>query len=312
MQAQFAPRRLVTAIAICQALAMSSLGKTLGRPNCDAFRPVADPGQSRPMDAAVFQPLHHTNCRSVCSSCNLREICLPMGLTKLELDYVDRRLVAGRRKVPRGGPCIGLAIGSTSLYAVWTGSFKTCLSTADGREQVTGFQLGGELLGLDGIDSRQHGLDAVALEDSLGLRDSLRRLRELTQEVSSLQQQFHRIMSREIVRTHGAMVSLGSMYAEERLAAFLLNLANRLQARGFSATAVSLRMSREEIASFLGLTLGTVSRSFCQAAGARVAVRPQPADPDHRSAGAAAIARRGPAADAEPIPGRGPALARNG
>ena len=90
------------------------------------------------MDAAVFQRLHHTDCRSVCSSCNLREICLPVGLSKLELDYIDRRLVAGRRKVPRGGYLYRAGDRFDSLYAVWTGSFKTCQSTADGREQVTG------------------------------------------------------------------------------------------------------------------------------------------------------------------------------
>jgi CRP/FNR family transcriptional regulator, anaerobic regulatory protein len=214
------------------------------------------------MDSPVFQRLHQSSCRSVCSSCNLREICLPVGLTKLELDYVDRHLVADRRKVPRGGYLYRAGDRFESLHAVWTGSFKTCLSTADGREQVTGFQLCGELLGLDGIDSRLHGFDAVALEDSRVCVIRFEDLEDLTQEVSSLQQQFHRAMSREIVRTHGAMLLLGSLYAEERLAAFLLNLANRLQARGFSGTAVSLRMSREEIASFLGLTLGTISRSF--------------------------------------------------
>ena len=85
----------------------------------------------------------------------------------------------------------------------------------------------------------------------------------LSLEVASLQQQqFNRIMSREIVRNHGVMLLLGSMYAEERLAAFLLNLTYRLQARGFSASSVLLRMTREEIGSFLGLTLETVSRTF--------------------------------------------------
>ena len=214
------------------------------------------------MDAPVFERLHHANCRSVCSSCNLREVCLPVGLTKHELDYVDRRLVTGRRKVRRGGYLFRTGERAESLYAVWTGSFKTSVLTADGREQVTGFQLGGELLGLDGIDSRLHALDAVALEDSVACVIRLEDLERLTQEVGSLQQQFHRVMSREIVRTQGTMLLLGSMYAEERLAAFLLNLAHRLQARGFSATALTLRMSRDEIASFLGLTLGTISRSF--------------------------------------------------
>ena len=171
---------------------MSGLGNTLADDAADA--PAADPGQSRPMDAAVFKHLHHADCRSVCSSCNLREICLPVGLTKLELDYIDRRLVAGRRKVPRGGYLYRTGERFDSLYAIWTGSFKTCQSMADGREQVTGFQLGGDLLGLDGIDSRQHGLDAVALEDSWVCVIRFEDFEDLAQEVGSLRQQFHRIM----------------------------------------------------------------------------------------------------------------------
>jgi CRP/FNR family transcriptional regulator len=214
------------------------------------------------MDPAVFKPLHHANCRVMCSSCNLREICLPVGLTRLELEYIDRRLVTSRRKVPRGGYLYRAGDPFDSLFAVWTGFFKTCLSATDGREQVTGFQMGGELLGLDGIDTRRHAVDAVALEDSQVCVIRYEELEELTGEVGSLQQQLHRIMSREIVRGQNVMLLLGSMHAEERLAAFLLNLAHRLQARGFSATLVTLRMTREEIGSFLGLTVETVSRSF--------------------------------------------------
>src|SRR5262249_3252823 len=150
------------------------------------------------MDSPVFGRLHQPSCRSVCSSCNLREICLPVGLTKFELDYIDRRLVAARRKVRRDSHLFRIGDRMESLYAVWTGSFKTWLSTADGREQGTGFQLGGELLGLDGIDSRLHKLDAIALEDSQVCVIRLEDLEELTQEVASLQQQFHRVMSREI------------------------------------------------------------------------------------------------------------------
>jgi CRP/FNR family transcriptional regulator len=219
-------------------------------------------GKKSNMDHAVFKHLHHANCRVACSSCNLREICLPVGLSKHELEYIDRRMVGARRKVPRGAYLYRARDRFDSVYAVWTGFFKTCLSAPDGREQVTGFQMGGELLGLDGIGSNLHEVDAIALEDSQVCVIHFDALEELAKEVGSLQQQLHRIMSREIVRNQGVMLLLGSMYAEERLAAFLLNLAHRLQARGFSATAVTLRMTREEIGSFLGLTLETVSRSF--------------------------------------------------
>ena len=122
--------------------------------------------------------------------------------------------------------------------------------------------MGGELIGLDGIGTRRHEVDAVALEDSQVCVIPFEELEALSREVVSLQQTFHKIMSREIVRDQGVMLLLGSMLAEQRLAGFLLNLAHRLRARGFSASSVLLRMSREEIGSFLGLKVETVSRTF--------------------------------------------------
>ena len=196
-----------------------------------------------------------------CSSCNLRELCLPVGLTPANLDRLDT-LVATRHAVPRGGMLFRAGDEFLSLYAVRTGFFKTCVSSEDGRDQVTGFQMAGELLGLDGISTDIHTCDAVALEDSQVCVIPYNQLEELSREFSELQHQFHKIMSREIVRDHGVMLLLGSMRAEERLAAFLLNLTQRLQARGFSATALILRMTREEIGSYLGLKLETVSRTF--------------------------------------------------
>ncbi len=214
------------------------------------------------MDKSIFTPIHLPTCEVACSTCNLREICLPLGLTRQELDYIDHRMVTTRRKIPRGSTLYQVGDRFESLYAVWTGFFKTCVSSRDGRGQVTGFQLGGELLGLDGIGSRRHEVDAVALEDSQVCVIPYEALQSLSNEVSSLQQQLHRLMSQEIVRNQGVMLLLGSMYAEERLAAFLMNLTNRLQARGFSASSMLLRMTRDEIGSYLGLTLETVSRTF--------------------------------------------------
>ncbi|MGZ5217076.1 MAG: helix-turn-helix domain-containing protein [Caldimonas sp.] len=214
------------------------------------------------MDFSVFRPLHMASCTVRCSSCNLREICLPVGLTQAELEHVDSRLVAVRRKVDRGATLFRTGDRFDSVYAVWTGFFKTCVSSTQGRDQVTGFQMAGELVGLDGIDSGRHSVDAVALEDSQVCVIPYGELEALAREVPSLQQQFHKVMSHEIVTDHGVMLLLGSMHAEERVAAFLLNLTHRLQARGFSASSVLLRMSREEIGSFLGLKLETVSRTL--------------------------------------------------
>jgi CRP/FNR family transcriptional regulator len=205
--------------------------------------------------------LHLEPFKVACSSCNLRELCLPVGLTRENLDRLDT-LVATRRTVERGDMLFRAGDNFESLYAVRTGFFKTCVSSEDGRDQVTGFQMAGELLGLDGISSDAHTCDAVALEDSQVCVIPYSQLEDLSREFTELQHQFHKIMSREIVRDHGVMLLLGSMRAEERLAAFLLNLTQRLRARGFSASALILRMTREEIGSYLGLKLETVSRTF--------------------------------------------------
>ncbi|HNV60543.1 MAG TPA: fumarate/nitrate reduction transcriptional regulator Fnr [Rhodoferax sp.] len=196
-----------------------------------------------------------------CSNCNLRELCMPMGLTSAELDRIED-VVASRRKIKRGTMLFRNGDKFTSLYAIRTGFFKTCVASEDGRDQVTGFQMAGEVVGLDGIVNDNHTCDAVALEDAEVCVMPFDRIEELSREVNALQRHVHKIMSREIVRENGVMLLLGSMRAEERLAAFLLNLVQRLHARGFSQSEVVLRMTREEIGSYLGLKLETVSRTF--------------------------------------------------
>lgn len=196
-----------------------------------------------------------------CSNCNLRELCMPVGLNAEELNRVDE-LVATRRPIKRGTALFHNGEKFTSLYAIRTGFFKTSVTTEDGRDQVTGFQMAGEIIGLDGIVNDQHTCDAIALEDAEVCVMPFDRIEEISREVNALQHHVHKIMSREIVRDHGVMLLLGSMRAEERLAAFLLNLVQRLQARGFSKSELVLRMTREEIGSYLGMKLETVSRTF--------------------------------------------------
>ncbi len=196
-----------------------------------------------------------------CSNCNLRELCMPLGLNESEMERVDE-VVATRRKVARGDNLFRNGDKFNALYAIRTGFFKTRISAEDGRDQVTGFQMAGEIIGLDGIVSDHHTCDAVALEDAEVCVMPFDRIEELSREITSLQRHVHKIMSREIVRENGVMLLLGSMRAEERLAAFLLNLVQRLHARGFSQSELVLRMTREEIGSYLGLKLETVSRTF--------------------------------------------------
>jgi CRP/FNR family transcriptional regulator len=205
--------------------------------------------------------MNSTSIKVACSNCNLRELCMPLGLNDSEMERVDE-VVATRRKVARGDNLFRHGDKFNALYAIRTGFFKTRISAEDGRDQVTGFQMAGEIIGLDGIVSDHHTCDAVALEDAEVCVMPFDRIEELSREITSLQRHVHKIMSREIVRENGVMLLLGSMRAEERLAAFLLNLVQRLHARGFSQSELVLRMTREEIGSYLGLKLETVSRTF--------------------------------------------------
>jgi CRP/FNR family transcriptional regulator len=221
-------------------------------------------GTDRRADAASdakISPMNPQAIKVACSNCNLRELCMPLGLKPEELDRIDE-VVATRRKIKRGATLFSNGENFTSLYAIRTGFFKTCITTADGRDQVTGFQMAGEIIGLDGIVNDHHTCNAVALEDAEVCVMPFERIEELSREVTALQRHIHKIMSREIVREHGVMLLLGGMRAEERLAAFLLNLVQRLHARGFSKSELLLRMTREEIGSYLGLKLETVSRTF--------------------------------------------------
>ena len=206
-------------------------------------------------------PITPHTIKVACSNCNLRELCMPLGLSESELNRIDD-VVAIRRKVKRGSALFRNGERFTNLFAIRTGFFKTCVASEDGRDQVTGFQMAGEIIGLDGIVNDFHTCDAVALEDAEVCVMPFDRIEELSREVNALQRHVHKIMSREIVRENGVMLLLGSMRAEERLAAFLLNLVQRLHARGFSQSELVLRMTREEIGSYLGLKLETVSRTF--------------------------------------------------
>ena len=206
-------------------------------------------------------PATLTGLKKACSQCNLFELCLPFGINDSDIVRLDE-LVGAQRKIKRQQPLYRTGDPFEAIYAIRTGSFKSDVLLEDGREQVTGFQMTGEILGLDGIDTGEHSCNAIALEDSEVCVISYPKLEELARVIEGLQHQFNRAMSREIVHDHSIMMLLGSMRAEERLAAFLLDMSQRFTARGFSPTEFHLRMTREEIGSYLGLKLETVSRAF--------------------------------------------------
>lgn len=194
-----------------------------------------------------------------CSSCCLKGVCLPCDLGRAELDRFDE-IATAKRRVARGAPLYHSGDRFESLYALRSGSFKTVGVSRQGDEKITGFHLPGELLGLDAISSGRHGYSAFALEDSEVCILPFAQLERMAMSMPALQHQLLRVLSSDISRDQGLMLLLGSMTAEQRLAAFLLSLSRRHQRLGFSANRFVLRMTREEVGNYLGLTLETVSR----------------------------------------------------
>jgi CRP/FNR family transcriptional regulator len=202
-------------------------------------------------------PAHEVNC----GDCGLHDICLVEGLSPADLDRLTG-MVSTRRRVRRGEPLFRAGDAFDAVYPIRLGFFKTRVTSDDGREQVTGFPMPGDILGFDAISSAAFQCDAIALEDAEVCVVPFEKLESLSREFNGLQRQLHRVLSREIVRDQGVMMLLGTMRAEQRIATFLLNLSQRFAQRGFSSREFILRMTREEIGNYLGLKLETVSRTF--------------------------------------------------
>lgn len=197
--------------------------------------------------------------RASCSSCTLKELCLPLGFSPADLEMLDG-LISIRKTIKRGQYLFRSGDRFEALYAIRYGFMKSMVLMDDGREQVTGFHMMGEIIGLDGIGSERHSCDLLALDDTEVCVMQYSKIEELTQRFPQLQSNLHKIMSREIVSDHSVMLLLGSFNADERLAAFLINLSQRFKARGYSSAEFILRMTRAEIGSYLGMKLETVSR----------------------------------------------------
>lgn len=196
-----------------------------------------------------------------CSTCMMGHVCVPVGMPSHEVAQLDD-LVKERIRIEKGQVLYQHGDALDALFGLRTGSLKTQITEASGQHQITGFYLPGEIIGLDGMMEGAHTSSAVAMEDSEVCVVRLDTIDEISRFVPSLQQQIRRLMSKEIVRSHQVLLALGSMRSEQRLAAFLINLSQRLTALGYSSSEFIMRMSREEIGNYLGLTLETVSRLF--------------------------------------------------
>ena len=183
---------------------------------------------------------------------------------RLELPDAKRLndLITHNREIKKGGLLHYAGKPLRSLYVVRTGFMKTITSHENGKAQVTGFSMPGDLIGLDAIETGRHLSEAVALEDSslCGLRYV--DFEDFNRTVPASLYHFHRLMSAKITHDQELMFLLGSMNATERVAAFLLSMSKRFAVRGYSGTRFRLPMMRVDIASYIGIKLETVCRVF--------------------------------------------------
>lgn len=196
--------------------------------------------------------------RRACGTCSLSELCLPMGLAHGDLQRLEE-LVTRRGPLNEGDHLFRIGDPLHALYAVRGGFFKTYLVEANGREQVLGFHLPGELIGLDAIWPERHQCNAVALNLASVCELPYGRITDLGRQVPGLQHSMLRLLSKELAISHALA---GDFSAEERVAGFLLSLSSRLKARGFSETQLTLAMPRRDVANYLRLATETVSRVF--------------------------------------------------
>ena len=207
---------------------------------------------------ATPSPLNLYQLRRSCSSCSLSELCLPMGLAAGDIQRLED-LVAPRGPVNEGEHLFRIGDPLRVLYAVRGGYFKSYMVEANGREQVLGFHLPGELIGLDAIWPEKHQCNAVALNTASVCELPYGQLTDLGRQVPGLQHSMLRLLSKELAISHALA---GDFSAEERVAGFLLSLSSRMKARGHSETQLTLAMSRRDIANYLRLATETVSRVF--------------------------------------------------
>ena len=203
----------------------------------------------------------HTNPQVNCADCRLASICLPISLQLSDISRLDEIIQRGR-PVHKGDHLYRAADEFKSVYALRSGAVKSVKITEDGLEQITGFYLPGEIIGIDGLANNHHSNSAIALETSAVCEIPFSRLEELSTQIPNLQRRFFQLMSKEITQDQQLITLLSKNSAEERIASLLLSISSRNHNRGLSATDFFLPMSRSDIGNFLGLTIETVSRVF--------------------------------------------------
>jgi CRP/FNR family transcriptional regulator len=191
-----------------------------------------------------------------CSRCSLGELCLPRGLTPDEVQRFEK-IVNRSRPIQAGEHLFRAGDEFRTVASVRTGCFKSYVIDHEGQEQVLGFHLPGEIIGLDAIHSCRHTANVVALDTSAICSLTFDSVSTMARHMPELQSELFRIMSQRIAELE---TIAGDLSADERIAMFLMSLSERFARRGYSDREFILAMSRRDIASFLRLATETVSR----------------------------------------------------
>jgi CRP/FNR family transcriptional regulator len=194
------------------------------------------------------------------------DFSLCSGLRSDELSLVEP-LFRSRTRLRKGDSLYRVGDEFNALYAIRAGSCKTALLGRGGQEQVAGYHIIGDIIGIDGMGSDVHECQATALEDTEVCPLPFDRVEILARRSTRFGHNLHKLLSQECSRVQDLTLVLGTMCADQRLAVFLLDLSRRYKSRGFSSCEFVLRMTREEIGSHLGLKLETVSRAFSRFQG---------------------------------------------
>jgi CRP/FNR family transcriptional regulator, anaerobic regulatory protein len=213
------------------------------------------------MSKTIASTRCHHNPQVSCGDCRLNAICLPISLHVTDIDKLDDIIQRGR-PLQKGEFLYRAGEPFQSVYAIRSGTIKSIRVTNDGLEQVTGFYLPGEIVGMDGLAQNQYSNSAIALETSAVCEIPFSRLEELSLQIPTLQRHFFQLMSKEITEDQQLITLLSKNSAEERVASLLLSISTRNHHRQLSALEFRLPMSRADIGNYLGLTIETVSRVF--------------------------------------------------
>lgn len=216
-----------------------------------------------------FHPSHpknpDTRCahdrKISCGNCRLNTICLPISL---HIDDIDRlsNIIQRSKPLQKGEYLYRTKDTFDSVFAIRSGAVKAVNISETGDEQITGFYLPGEVVGLDGLANNTYTNSVIALETSSVCEIPFNRLEELSLQIPTLQRHFFQLMSREITQEQQIITLLSKSGAEARVASLLVGISARNGRQNLSTNKLILPMSRTDIGNFLGLTIETVSRIF--------------------------------------------------